>query len=51
VKQDRKYKYKRQKRTKKKLNSLNDEFYTKYQGKYGQPNPQEPGPGVGREDH
>jgi hypothetical protein len=39
----RKFKYKKQRKTRKKLSSLADEFYSRYQAKYGRPEPQESG--------
>jgi hypothetical protein len=36
----RKIRYRKQKKTKKKLSSLADEFYAKYQGQYEKPAPQ-----------
>jgi hypothetical protein len=50
LKQARKLKYKRQKKTRKKMDNLETIFFAKYRGKYQQPG-QEPGPRANREDH
>jgi hypothetical protein len=39
----RKIRYRKQKKVRKKLTSLEDEFYARYQAKYGRPEPQESG--------
>jgi hypothetical protein len=39
----RKVRYRKQKKVRKKLTSLEDEFYARYQAKYGRPEPQESG--------